>query len=188
MVTRFLYRPLAPALIEGLRPGGVLLYETFTRRQTELGTGPRNPDYLLNEGELRHLFAPLHLLAYEEGHRGPPASGEWVASLLARKRRPQVAARSEAKRSGAERSHLSKRRPQVAARSEAKRSGAERSHLSKRRPQVAARSEAKRSGAERSHLSKRRPQVAARSEGVSPSGVIPASADRLHRLRVRQTR
>ena len=85
VVTRFLHRPLAPTLIDGLAPGGVLLYETFTERQRELGTGPRNPDYLLQEGELLRLFAPLQVLDYEEGLR-KTGSGEWVASLLGRRR------------------------------------------------------------------------------------------------------
>ena len=82
VVTRFLCRALAPALVEALAPGGVLLYETFTRRQRALGTGPRNPDYLLEEGELPRLFASLEIVESREGLVDERA---WLASLVARK-------------------------------------------------------------------------------------------------------
>src|SRR5690242_12817370 len=52
VVVHYLHRPLFPALLEALRPGGVLVYETFTRTQASRGK-PRNPDFLLMDGELR---------------------------------------------------------------------------------------------------------------------------------------
>lgn len=66
LVFRFLFRPLARDLAATLRPGGLLLYETFTRVQRDLPRGPRNPSFLLREGELPELFADLELVAYEE--------------------------------------------------------------------------------------------------------------------------
>jgi len=84
VVTRFLHRPLAPALAALLQPGGLLVYETFTRRQRELGKGPRNPWFLLDEGELPQLFAGLAVERYEERLRDG-AFPEWVASLAARR-------------------------------------------------------------------------------------------------------
>ncbi len=81
---RFLFRTLAPAIEAALAPGGLLLYETFTRDQARLDGGPRNPQFLLEPGELRSLFPGLEVLAYEEGTRagGRP---EAHASLAARK-------------------------------------------------------------------------------------------------------
>ena len=41
LVFRYLHRPLAPALAESLRPGGLLLYETFTIRSKKAGLRAR---------------------------------------------------------------------------------------------------------------------------------------------------
>ncbi len=85
LVFRFLFRPLARAIVEALRPGGLLLYETFTTHQRNLGQGPENPAFLLDPNELPKLFRPLQPLAYEEvvtrGSR--PAA---LARLAARRR------------------------------------------------------------------------------------------------------
>jgi len=67
LVFRYLHRPLAAEIAEALAPGGLLLYETFTIHQKELGYGPGNPAFLLREGELPTLFAGLDLLASWEG-------------------------------------------------------------------------------------------------------------------------
>jgi len=84
LVFRFLFRPLVPALKEALRPGGLLLYETFTEAQRELQSGPKNPAFLLASGELQTLFSSLDLLAYEEGlTTGEPV--EALARLAARR-------------------------------------------------------------------------------------------------------
>jgi SAM-dependent methyltransferase len=84
LVFRFLFRPLAPAITAGLAPGGLLLYETFTLAQRELGSGPRNPRFLLAPGELLALFPDLTPLAYWEG-RTPGPHPECLARLLARR-------------------------------------------------------------------------------------------------------
>ncbi len=85
LVFRFLFRPLAPAIVATLRRGGLLLYETFSTAQPELGWGPRNPDFLLRPGELRQLFPQLEVLDSWEGiTRGPRP--EAVARLAARHR------------------------------------------------------------------------------------------------------
>lgn len=84
IVFRYLHRPLAPALSAALRPGGLLVYETFTIQQRELGTGPRNPAFLLAPGELPRLFPDLEVVTWrEEITRGEHASA--TARLLARK-------------------------------------------------------------------------------------------------------
>jgi SAM-dependent methyltransferase len=76
----YLHRPLFPFLRDALRPGGALVYETFTREQARRGK-PTNPAYLLEPGELRRLVAPLGVLAYREGEYG----GRCVASVVARR-------------------------------------------------------------------------------------------------------
>jgi SAM-dependent methyltransferase len=70
LVFRYLYRPLVPALIAALRPSGLLLYETFTIHQKELGQHPSNPDFLLRDDELPSLFGALQLLEHWQGETG----------------------------------------------------------------------------------------------------------------------
>jgi len=83
----YLQRDLAPALAAALRPGGVLVFESFTTEQRRFGWGPQQDDFLLRPGELRTLFAGLEELVYREGlvesqsGRGTKA----VAGLVARK-------------------------------------------------------------------------------------------------------
>jgi len=82
----YLQRSLAPQIVAGLKPGGVLVFETFTIDQLQFGWGPKIPDYLLRPGELHEMFAGLEMLLYQEGviqgDRGPKA----VARLIGRKR------------------------------------------------------------------------------------------------------
>jgi hypothetical protein len=69
-------------LIEALRPGGVLIYETFTVHQTRLGTGPKNPAHLLQDGELELLVRPLEVLRQRDGeHHGILTSQKCVITI-----------------------------------------------------------------------------------------------------------
>ena len=73
IVTNYLYRPLFPILINSLNPGGVLIYETFAIGNEHLGR-PRNPDFLLLDGELLEAVAgTLAVIAYEAGRIDDPA-------------------------------------------------------------------------------------------------------------------
>lgn len=81
LVFNYLHRSLLPALVKALRPGGILLYETFTLGQRERGH-PRNPAFLLGEGELPSLVAPLVVLRRREGEFG----GKLLAAVAAEKR------------------------------------------------------------------------------------------------------
>jgi tellurite methyltransferase len=85
LVFRFLFRPLAPRIEEALLPGGLLLFETFTARQREFATGPRNPAFLLAEGELPELFPGLEVLAFWEGVAEEGSHPAALARLAARK-------------------------------------------------------------------------------------------------------
>ena len=66
VVTDYLHRPLLPLLADSLASGGVLIYETFGKGNEQYGR-PRNPDFLLEPGELMRVFAsPLDVIAYEQ--------------------------------------------------------------------------------------------------------------------------
>lgn len=87
LVFRYLHRPLAAALAASLRPGGLLLYETFTVAQRDLGYGPVNPAFLLEPGELPRLFPTLELLSHWEGvtaEERPAAQARLLARRPAR--------------------------------------------------------------------------------------------------------
>lgn len=72
VVTNYLWRPLLPALIEALKPGGILLYETFALGNERFGK-PSNPDFLLRPDELKDAVAgKLDVLAYEQRHVTDP--------------------------------------------------------------------------------------------------------------------
>ena len=78
VVVHYLHRPLFPALIAALAPGGVLVYETFTVAQAARGR-PTNPAFLLEPGELPRLVAPLEVCAAREGD----FDGRMVSSVVA---------------------------------------------------------------------------------------------------------
>jgi SAM-dependent methyltransferase len=65
VVTNYLHRPLFPALLDALMPGGVLLYETFMEGNERFGR-PSRPEFLLKDGELLELARDrLSVTAYE---------------------------------------------------------------------------------------------------------------------------
>ena len=80
LCVQYLQRSLFPELERALRPGGFLLFETFTRAQLAFNGGPRNPEYLLDSGELRAAFPELRVIFHRELR-----AGQGIASLLARK-------------------------------------------------------------------------------------------------------
>ena len=72
VVTNYLHRPLLPALLDALEPGGLLLYETFAMGNQRLGR-PASPAFLLRSGELLELArGRLQVLAYEHGEVASP--------------------------------------------------------------------------------------------------------------------
>lgn len=67
VVTHYLFRPLFGALIDALKPGGVLIYETFMAGNEAFGK-PSNPEFLLQAGELLERVQPaLSVVAFEQG-------------------------------------------------------------------------------------------------------------------------
>jgi SAM-dependent methyltransferase len=80
VVTRYLERNLFASIQNAVKPGGFVLYETFTVAQRTLGSGPTSADHLLEPGELRDRFRGWVELFYEE-----VASPEAVARLAAQR-------------------------------------------------------------------------------------------------------
>jgi len=78
LVFNYLHRPLMPRLKDAIKPGGRIFYETFTVRQAERGH-PRNPAFLLKDGELAELMAPYRILRSREGD----IDGRFIASIVA---------------------------------------------------------------------------------------------------------
>lgn len=72
VVANYLWRPLVPALLTSLAPGGALLWETFAAGNEEFGR-PRNPDFLLRPGELLEMVrGTLDVVAFEDGRVDTP--------------------------------------------------------------------------------------------------------------------
>jgi tellurite methyltransferase len=83
----FLHRPLLPRLIDALRPGGALLFDTFLVDQAEAGH-PRNPDFLLEHYELREKLRGMDLARYREGIVSyQDGKSAWRATALATRKR-----------------------------------------------------------------------------------------------------
>ena len=66
VVTHYLWRPTWTQLLACLAPGGVLIYETFSRQQAQIGK-PSRDDFLLQPGELLTRCSTLRVVAYEDG-------------------------------------------------------------------------------------------------------------------------
>lgn len=83
----YLFRPLFPALLRTLKPGGRLMYETFLIDNYLRYQRPRHPEFCLARGELRTLVSGLHILHYDEGVRESKDGQRetFTARLLARK-------------------------------------------------------------------------------------------------------
>jgi len=72
LVTNYLWRALWPELLASLKPGAVLIYETFAHGQERLGR-PSRPEFLLQSAELLHLCQGLQVVAFEDGWLPEPA-------------------------------------------------------------------------------------------------------------------
>ena len=82
VVTRYWQPELCPILMAALRPGGVLLYETYTLDYLRYRPQSRR-DFLLRRGELARRFASLETLHYAEVDK--PETQEYCAQLIARR-------------------------------------------------------------------------------------------------------
>ena len=80
LVFFFLQRELFPALISALKPGGILIYKTYTTQQKNFAGGPSHPMFLLQPNELLHAFSSMRVLHHRE-----TTQQKGVAELVARK-------------------------------------------------------------------------------------------------------
>lgn len=72
VVANYLHRPLFGPIVDALRPGGVLVYETFMSGNERFGR-PSNPHFLLRPGELlAAVQGQLEVVAFEQGEVGTP--------------------------------------------------------------------------------------------------------------------
>ena len=86
VVFNFLHRPLFRDIKDGLKPGGVVVFQTYLEEQIKFGT-PRNPAHLLKAGELAQVFSDFEILRLSERvdsavPGGPPCA---LAGIVARK-------------------------------------------------------------------------------------------------------
>lgn len=86
LVFRYLHRPLLPRIKQAVLPGGILVYETFTVDQPQYGR-PKNPDYLLRQGELQRYFKDWNILYSYEGviKQSESSDSQAIAQIVALK-------------------------------------------------------------------------------------------------------
>ncbi|GAA0415226.1 methyltransferase domain-containing protein [Cocleimonas flava] len=65
VVSYFLNRELFPQIIDSLKPGGLLFYQTWSQLKVT-DAGPGNPDFRLKAGELLALCDSLKIVLYRE--------------------------------------------------------------------------------------------------------------------------
>lgn len=82
LVFFYLFRPLFPALLHTLKPGGMLLYETFLVENYLRHQRPRHREFCLEPGELLRLAPGLEVVHYDEGER--PGRDDGPSTLTAR--------------------------------------------------------------------------------------------------------
>jgi tellurite methyltransferase len=80
MVFFYLERGIFGQLAKAIRPGGLLMYKTYTHLAPKFGKGPTHPMHLLQENELLLAFPEMTLLHYRETIRDRA-----VAEMVARK-------------------------------------------------------------------------------------------------------
>lgn len=78
---RYLNRRLFPQMVSALRPGGLLLFESFLKSSEEEMDRGFKKDYLLDEKELPEAFASLDILYYTESDSGCDQTPARIASL-----------------------------------------------------------------------------------------------------------
>ncbi len=84
----YLQRELFGALQAAVAPGGLLLYETFSRAHVEELGRSFNPAYVLDRNELLRAFDELHVHHYREGLAERRGDTRGVASIVAQRLAP----------------------------------------------------------------------------------------------------
>ena len=81
----YLQRDLIFQIKEGLKKGGVIMFETYIIDQLALPSGPKNRDYLLGHNELLSFFNDFRVIFYREGIYSEREREMAVASIIATK-------------------------------------------------------------------------------------------------------
>ncbi len=90
VISRFLDRSITPAILQALKPGGLLFYQTFTQTRV-VQNGPKKDEWRLADGELLILFSELRPLVYrEEGLVGSLSQGFRNEALLVAQKLPDL--------------------------------------------------------------------------------------------------
>jgi len=79
----YLHRALFPALLEAVRPGGMILLRTFSHAGP-FAAGSLSKDFVLEPGELLELCSGWAVLCHEEGLEASRKGGS-LAGILARR-------------------------------------------------------------------------------------------------------
>ena len=82
VVTNYLWRSLWPNLLECIKEGGFVIYETFCEGHQAYGK-PSRADFLLKSGELLEVFESFKVLGFEEGLLSEPR--RYVQRIAAQK-------------------------------------------------------------------------------------------------------
>lgn len=87
--TNYLFRPRMALMLDLLEPGGLWIHETFAVGHADYGR-PRNPDFLLREGELLQWaqWANLQVIGFESGVIGLPGRAVVQRIAAVRSRQP----------------------------------------------------------------------------------------------------
>ncbi|MFM8551910.1 MAG: dihydroneopterin aldolase [Nitrospiraceae bacterium] len=84
-----LHRPLFPALLRALKPGGLLIYETFLIDNHLRRQHPKRKEFCLAHNELLRLIGHLQVRHYDEGeHEGRHGQESAFTARLAAQRTP----------------------------------------------------------------------------------------------------
>lgn len=75
LVFFYLHRPLFPTLLRALKPGGLLLYETFLIDNHVRYQHPHRKEFCLAHNELLRLTSGLRVLHYDEGEHADGHEG-----------------------------------------------------------------------------------------------------------------
>ncbi|TEW55959.1 tellurite resistance protein [Psychromonas sp. RZ22] len=82
IVFRYLHRPLFQYLKKAIKPGGVIIYETFTEQNKAFGR-PHREAFLLKKNELKNIFSDWEIIFYFEGIKQDPDRA--IAQIVCRK-------------------------------------------------------------------------------------------------------
>ncbi|MBT4160034.1 MAG: methyltransferase domain-containing protein [Gammaproteobacteria bacterium] len=84
----YLDRQLIPAMVGACKPGGLILFQTFTEDKADT-IGPRNREFLLARDELPGMFSGFDILTYRDESRNENAENPLTGRAYIIARKPQ---------------------------------------------------------------------------------------------------